>query len=80
MTFCIYVNGLIRPHSLYRVGVRFRKQKRILYIVHISVVDPKPDPDLQGSKAFHGIRIQIRNLRFWIWIRIQNLPSIFKKS
>jgi hypothetical protein len=48
MTFCIYVNELICPHSLYRVGVRFRKQKRILYIVYISVVDPEPDPDLQN--------------------------------
>jgi hypothetical protein len=80
MTFCIYVNGLIRPHSLYRVGVRFRKQKHILYIVYISVVDPESDPDLQGSKTFHGIRIRIRNLRFWTWIRIQNLHSILTKS
>jgi hypothetical protein len=80
MTFCIYVNGLIRPHSRYRVGVRFSKQKRILKIVYISVVDTEPNPNLQGSKTYHGIRILIRNLRFWIRIRIQNLHSTLTKS
>jgi hypothetical protein len=57
MTFCIYVNGLIRPHSRYRAGVRFRKQKRILQKVYICVVDPEPDPDLRGSKTFHEIQV-----------------------
>jgi hypothetical protein len=80
MTFCIYVNGLISPHSRYRVGVRFRKQKRILQKAYISVVDPEPDPDLRGSDTFHGIPIRIRNLRFWIRIRIQNLRSTYLKS
>jgi hypothetical protein len=80
MTFCIYVNRLIRPHSRYRVGVRFSKQKRILKIVHVSVVDPELDPDLQGSETFHGIRILIRNSRFWIRILIQNLHSTLTKS
>jgi hypothetical protein len=80
MTFCIYVNGLIRPHSRYRVGVRFRKQKRIFQKVYISVVYPEPDPDLRGSETFHGIQIRIHNLRFWIRFRIQNLRSTVTKS
>jgi hypothetical protein len=76
MTICIYVNGLIRPHSRYRVGVRFIKQKRIYKIFYISFVDP----DLLGSETFHGIRLRIHNLRFWIRIRIQNLRSTLTKS
>jgi hypothetical protein len=80
MTICIYVNGLIRPHSRYRVGVRITKQKRIYKIFYTSFVDPEPDPDLLGSQTFHGIRLRIHNLRFWIRIRIQNLCSTLTKS
>jgi hypothetical protein len=80
MTFCIYVNGLIRPHSPYRVWVRFGKQKRILQKVYIRVVDTEPDPDLRGSETVYGIQIRIRNLRFWIWIRIKNLRFTLTKS
>jgi hypothetical protein len=58
------------------VEVRFRKQKRILKIVFISFADPA----LQGSETFHRIQIRIRNLRFWIRIRIQNLHFTLTKS